>query len=271
MSPPVAAKPRRFATLALIAICALFLAHVWWQRFACDDAAILWRYSKHLAEGHGLRYNIEDPPVNGFSDLPFCLVMSAGYAAGQDPEVFTDASGLVLVSPLVVDVQEDPTSGRIRATVKKTAGDVGDDANYVADVHVKVIGSNNSEFTSGETDLRGVFIADAIAGTSTVIAEAKGGQYAFFRGKQRLGQDKQAEAAAAEQAPEGEGRKRTSKKDLLKNVFRHITLRSWVLRPPGHEDRWALPARVTPLRPLRTLLHRVRQHRLPVVSVNQGS
>jgi hypothetical protein len=129
------------------------------------------------------------------------------------------ASGLVLVSPLMVDVQEDPTSGRIRATVKETTGDGGDDANYVADVHVKVIGSNNSEFTSGETDLRGVFIADAIAGTSTVIAEAKGGQYAFFRGKQRLGQDKPAQAAAAEQAPEGEQRKRTSKKDLLKNVI----------------------------------------------------
>jgi tetratricopeptide (TPR) repeat protein len=128
-------------------------------------------------------------------------------------------SGLVLVSPLLVDVQEDPTSGRVRATVKETTGGGTEDAKYVADVHVKVIGSNNSEFTSGETDLRGVFIADAIAGTSTVIAQAEGGQYAFFRGKTHLGQVKANRAAAAKQPQAGEKRKSTSNKELLKNVF----------------------------------------------------
>jgi hypothetical protein len=87
-------------------------------------------------------------------------------------------SGLVLVSPLTVDVQEDAASGRVRTTVKDATK-----GNYANDVHVKVIGSSNDEFTSGETDLRGVFVADGIQGTSTVIAEAEGSRYAFFRGK----------------------------------------------------------------------------------------
>jgi hypothetical protein len=92
------------------------------------------------------------------------------------------ASGLVLVTPLVVEVQEDVASGRVRATVKE-AGAEG----FVPEVHVKVIGTRNSEFMSGETDLRGVFVADAIQGVSTVIAQAAGDRYAFFRGQTELG------------------------------------------------------------------------------------
>jgi len=90
-------------------------------------------------------------------------------------------SGLVLVTPLAVEVQEDIASGRVRTTVKDTADD-----RYLRDVHVKVIGSHNDEFVSGETDLRGVFVADGIQGTSTVIAQAEAGRYAFFRGQTPL-------------------------------------------------------------------------------------
>ncbi|HYW80558.1 MAG TPA: tetratricopeptide repeat protein, partial [Thermoguttaceae bacterium] len=91
------------------------------------------------------------------------------------------ASGLVLLTPLAVEVQEDATSGRVRTTVKDTTDD-----RYLRDVHVKVIGSHNDEFVAGETDLRGVFVADGIQGTSTVIAQAETGRYAFFRGETPL-------------------------------------------------------------------------------------
>ena len=101
------------------------------------------------------------------------------------------ASGLVLVSPLKVDVQEEVPSGRVRVTVKNVAKD-----SYVPEVHVKAIGSRNSDFVSGETDLRGVFVGDNLAGTSTVIAQADGGRYAFFRGKQELGPPQQTPPAA---------------------------------------------------------------------------
>jgi hypothetical protein len=101
------------------------------------------------------------------------------------------ASGLVLVTPLAVEVQEDVASGRVRATVKDAAS-----GQYVHDVHVKVIGSRNPEFVSGATDLRGVFVADGIKGTSTVIAQADPARYAFFRGQTELVPQEAAPTAA---------------------------------------------------------------------------
>ena len=90
-------------------------------------------------------------------------------------------SGLVLISSLRVDIQEDPQSGRVRATVRDEASD------YLAGVHVKVIGSCNEAFVSGDTDLRGVFVADGIHGETTAIAQLDRDRYAFFRGKTYLG------------------------------------------------------------------------------------
>jgi alpha-2-macroglobulin len=91
------------------------------------------------------------------------------------------ASGLVLVTPLAVEVQEDAVSGRVRTTVKDVKAD-----HYVNNVQVKVIGSNNNDFVDGDTDLRGVFVADGIHGRSTVIARLEPSRYAFFRGKTEL-------------------------------------------------------------------------------------
>ncbi|MDF1842279.1 MAG: tetratricopeptide repeat protein [Rubripirellula sp.] len=87
------------------------------------------------------------------------------------------ASGLVLVSPLSLLVQQDSDSGRVRVSVKDEADD-----SFVRDVHIKVIGSANDDFVSGDTDLRGLMIADDIRGNCTVIAAGQDDQYAFFRG-----------------------------------------------------------------------------------------
>ena len=46
-----------------------------------------------------------------------------------------------------------------------------------------MIGSRNEDFVSGETDLRGVFVADGIRGAATVIAQAGPARYAFYRAK----------------------------------------------------------------------------------------
>lgn len=94
------------------------------------------------------------------------------------------SSGLVVVSPLSLTIEEDQVSGRVRVNVKDKVKDA-----FVGDVDVKVIGSVNSEFVSGQTDLRGVFVADAISGTTTVIALTRENQYAFYRGETYLGND----------------------------------------------------------------------------------
>jgi hypothetical protein len=107
------------------------------------------------------------------------------------------ASGLVLVTPLRIEVQEDAASGRVRANVI-------DDVRSVrpAEVHVKAIGSMNQSFVSGDTDLRGIFVADGLVGTATVIARDSNARYAFYRGETWLGPQVQAGAAVNLSAPE---------------------------------------------------------------------
>eukprot|EP00913_Durusdinium_trenchii_P013388 g12569.t1 len=130
-------------------------------------------------------------------------------------------SGLVLVSPLALEIQEDATSGRVRVTVKNKVSE-----KYADDVHIKVIGSANREFVSGETDLRGIFVADAIKGTSTIIARAEKNRYAFYRGKTTLGKAP-VKTSPRTRDPFGgkQGQGKASGKDaLLENLIKRNTL-----------------------------------------------
>ena len=70
-------------------------------------------------------------------------------------DLFT--SGLVLITPLKIEVQEETASGRVRVNLIDEIEGL-----RPAGVHVKAIGSADSEFRGGETDLRGIFVADAI-------------------------------------------------------------------------------------------------------------
>ncbi len=92
------------------------------------------------------------------------------------------ASGIVLVSPLELEVLEEPASGRVRITVRDARS-----KDLVPRVQVKVIGSNNSEFFSGDSDLRGVFVAEGVQGQVTAVVR-KDTQYAFYRGTGYVGQ-----------------------------------------------------------------------------------
>ena len=95
-------------------------------------------------------------------------------------DLFT--SGLVLVTPLTIEVQEDDVSGRVRVNlVDETTGV------RPAGVHVKAIGSGEDRFVSGETDLRGIFVGDGLRGTVTAIARDEESRYAFYRGEAWVG------------------------------------------------------------------------------------
>ena len=74
------------------------------------------------------------------------------------------ASGIVLVSPIELEVLEEPASGRVRVTVRDARS-----KDLLPKVQVKVIGSSNPEFFSGETDLRGVFVAEGVHGQVTAV------------------------------------------------------------------------------------------------------
>jgi hypothetical protein len=106
-------------------------------------------------------------------------------------DLFT--SGMVLITPLKIEIQEDATSGRVRANVLDTAK-----GGYRPEVHVKAIGSADCEFRSGETDLRGLFIADNLRGKATVIAREGDSRYAFYRGSAWLGAQENAPVPAVQ-------------------------------------------------------------------------
>ena len=91
------------------------------------------------------------------------------------------ASGLVLITPLKIEVQEDE-SGRLRVNLQDEVKGL-----RPAGVHVKAVGSGDGSFKSGETDLRGVFVADGLRGKATVIAREGDARYAFHRGERWLG------------------------------------------------------------------------------------
>ena len=90
-------------------------------------------------------------------------------------------SGIVLVTPLELDVLEEPGAGRVRVTVRDAITRA-----FVPKVQVKVIGSGNANFLSGETDLRGVYLAEGVNGQAAVVARKGTAQFAFYRGTTSL-------------------------------------------------------------------------------------
>ncbi len=66
---------------------------VWRMRFVCDDAFIVFRYSANLARGLGLTYNAGvEPPVEGYTQLGWVLVMSIFEGLGWDPRIWSSAT-----------------------------------------------------------------------------------------------------------------------------------------------------------------------------------
>jgi hypothetical protein len=141
--------------------------------------------------------------------IPLALKDEAAYLViCRGDDLFT--SGMVLITPLKIEVQEDAASGRIRANVLDTAK-----GGYRPEVHVKAIGSADSEFRSGETDQRGLFIADHLRGKATVIAREGDSRYAFFRGSDWLGARENAPAPAQQQMIQEKGKEAVDYKGNL--------------------------------------------------------
>lgn len=76
---PGRALPRRGTALALCALAALFLASArpTWVS-TVDDAWVSLRYARNLALGHGLVYNAGQPPVEGYTDFLWVLLVAPG-------------------------------------------------------------------------------------------------------------------------------------------------------------------------------------------------
>jgi arabinofuranosyltransferase len=97
----VGIQRRRWLAFAVGAL--PFLLLVWRFDFLCDDAFITFRYARNLAEGHGLIFNRGvEPPVEGYSEFLWAIVMAGGVKLGLSPlvlsRVLSVTAGLVLVA-----------------------------------------------------------------------------------------------------------------------------------------------------------------------------
>ncbi|MFM7132566.1 MAG: hypothetical protein ACKO0V_24750 [bacterium] len=92
------------------------------------------------------------------------------------------ASGIVLATPIELEVLEEPASGRVRISARETGT-----GKALAKLQVKYSGSIDNNFRDGQTDLRGVFVADGLGGLATIVVRQSAGRFAFYRGKTPLG------------------------------------------------------------------------------------
>ncbi len=83
-------------TLAVAAAVLIFVVQaVWLWDFSIDDAGVSWRYAAHLADGHGLRWNLEGAPVEGYSNFLWVLMLGALGWVGLEIESAAKVLGLV--------------------------------------------------------------------------------------------------------------------------------------------------------------------------------
>lgn len=140
-----------------------------------DLAGVKPKFQTSLRLGEGADFEEKTRTI----DLPFqedgafLIIARAG-------GLFT--SGIVLVTPLELDVTEQPDGGLLRVAAR----DFGT-GSRVPGVELKVIGSENGEFVGGQTDARGVFLAEGLKGHATVVARQGGNRYALYRGIAGLG------------------------------------------------------------------------------------
>jgi len=94
--------PDLLISLALIASTLYYAArYVDFSITPFEDAAMLMRYAQHLAEGHGIVWNIGEAPVDGATDFLFMVASAAliklGFTVGQAVRGIGFASHLLAV------------------------------------------------------------------------------------------------------------------------------------------------------------------------------
>jgi len=94
--------PDLFTSLALVAVVLFYAArYIDFSIAPFEDAAMLMRYAQHLADGHGIVWNIGEHPVDGATDFLFMVVSAAfiklGLTVGQSVRGIGFASHLLTV------------------------------------------------------------------------------------------------------------------------------------------------------------------------------
>ena len=105
-SSSTSSRPRLWIAAAALAFYLLFILRTSFKvgetRYFVlfEDAMISMRYARHLADGHGLVWNIGEPPIEGFTNLLWVLWMSVAHKLGMSESkisLFIMLSGIAIM------------------------------------------------------------------------------------------------------------------------------------------------------------------------------
>lgn len=93
--PETLAQRVAVANWAILALClvAFSLLSYWYAPFVPDDSFISYRYAGNLASGQGLTFNPGSPPVEGYSNFLWILLLSGLQSVGLDMTVWAGFVG----------------------------------------------------------------------------------------------------------------------------------------------------------------------------------
>ena len=117
--------PRTRSVLPTLVVVLTFLA--WVMRFIQDDAFISFRYAANLAAGHGLVWNPGLPPVEGYTNFLWTVLMAGPIGLGWDPVLVSQLMGvacfawaLVMTARLAAKVGGDGTTALLAVLLTGT-------------------------------------------------------------------------------------------------------------------------------------------------------
>lgn len=92
----------RFLAAIVLPLLVVIGQSIYLWDFSIDDVGISWRYARHLADGHGLTWNLEGPPVEGYSNLLWVLMIAVPGAFGMDIESASKVLGVLFAAANVI-------------------------------------------------------------------------------------------------------------------------------------------------------------------------
>ena len=99
-SPPAAMrKLKRIAciewALFMLVLCYSIASAVYYKGYIIDDAAITFRYARHVAEGHGLAFNMGEKPSEGYTNFLWTMMMVPIFWFKLDPIASSQVVGVL--------------------------------------------------------------------------------------------------------------------------------------------------------------------------------
>ena len=80
-------------TAFLVLICLFLLVHILFLNCLMEDSFITYRYAKNLVDGHGLRWNTGEEPVEGYTNFLWVLLCALALKAGANLPFFSQILG----------------------------------------------------------------------------------------------------------------------------------------------------------------------------------